>query len=56
VKVRIHGDSAILTAASRTVTSRDGNAANSHIRLVAVYVTDQGRPRLAHFQSVLLPD
>jgi ketosteroid isomerase-like protein len=56
VKVRIHGDSAILTAASRTVTSRHGTAANSHIRLVAVYVTDQGRPRLAHFQSVLLPD
>lgn len=55
-KVRVHGDAAILTAVSRTVTSRDGKEANSHIRLVAVYVTDQGRPRLAHFQSVLLPD
>ena len=56
VKVRVHGDSGILTAVSRTVTSRDGKEANSRIRLVAVYVTDQGRPRLAHFQSVLLPD
>jgi ketosteroid isomerase-like protein len=56
VKVRIHGDTAILTAASRTVTSRQGKEAKSHIRLVAVYVTDQSRPRLVHFQSVLLPD
>jgi ketosteroid isomerase-like protein len=56
VKVRIHGDTAILTAASRTVTSRQGREAKSHIRLVAVYVTDQSRPRLVHFQSVLLPD
>ena len=55
VDVRIHGDTAILTAASRTVTSRHGKEAKSHIRLVAIYVTDQGRPRLAHFQSVLLP-
>jgi ketosteroid isomerase-like protein len=36
VKVRIHGDTAILTAASRAVTSRDGEEAESHIRLVAV--------------------
>jgi ketosteroid isomerase-like protein len=56
VKVRIHGDTAIFTAASRTVTSRQGREAKSHIRLVAVYVTDQSRPRLVHFQSVLLPD
>jgi ketosteroid isomerase-like protein len=56
VKVRIHGDTAILTAASRTVASRHGKEASSHIRLVAIYVTDRGSPRLAHFQSVLLPD
>jgi len=56
VKVRIHGDTAILTAESRTVTSRQGKEAKSHIRLVAVYVTDQSRPRLVHFQSVLLSD
>jgi hypothetical protein len=56
VKVRIHGDAAILTASSRTLTSRNGNEAKSHIRLVAVYVSDQGRPQLVHFQSVLLPE
>ena len=56
VKVRIHGDNAILTAESRTVTSRDGKEAKSHIRFVAVYVNDQSRPRLAHFQSVSLAD
>ena len=56
VKVRIHGDTAILTAESRTVTSRQGREAKSHIRLVAVYVTDQSRPRLVHFQSVFLSD
>ena len=56
VKVRIHGDTAILTAASRTVTSRQDKEVKSHIRLVAVYVANQGRPRLVHFQSVLLPD
>jgi len=55
-KVRIHGDTAILTAASHTVTSRQGKEAKSHIRLVAVYVANQGRPRLVHFQSVLLAD
>src|SRR5271170_3349392 len=56
VKVRIHGDTAILTATSRTTTSKQGKEGKSHIRLVAVYVTDQGRPRLAHFQSVSLPN
>ena len=55
-KVRIHGDTAILTAASRTVMSRQGKDAKSHTRLVAVYVANQGGPRLVHFQSVLLPD
>ena len=56
VKVRIHGDTAILTAASRAVTSRNSKETKSRTRLVAVYVTEQNRPRLAHFQSVLLPD
>src|SRR5580698_6346565 len=56
VKIRIHGDTAILTAASRMVASRLGKEISSHIRLVAIYVTDQGRLRLAHFQSLLLPD
>ena len=37
-KVRIHGDTAILMAESRTVTSRQAEATTSHFRLVAVYV------------------
>jgi len=32
-KVRIHGDTAILTAVSRTVTSRQAEATTSHFRL-----------------------
>src|SRR5580704_14282676 len=55
-KVRIHGDTAILTAASRTVMSRQGKDAKSHTRLVAVYVANQGGPRLVHFQSVSVAD
>src|SRR5579872_4839511 len=56
VKVRIHGDNAILTATSRITTSRRGKKSKSHVRLVAVYVANEGRPRIVHFQSVLLAD
>ena len=56
VKVRIHGDTAILTGVSRTVTSRQGKETTSHFRLVAVYVADRSGPRLVHFQSVSLAD
>jgi ketosteroid isomerase-like protein len=54
VKVRIHGDTAILTGVSRTVTSRQAKETASHFRLVAVYVADRSGPRLVHFQSVSL--
>jgi len=56
VKVRIHGDAAILTGVSRTVTSRQAKETRSHFRLVAVYVADRSGPRLVHFQSVSLAD
>ena len=56
VKVRIHGDAAILTGVSRTVTSRQAKETASHFRLVAVYVADRSGPRLVHFQSVSLAD
>jgi len=56
VKVRIHGDAAILTGVSRTVTSRQAKETASHFRLVAVYVADRRGPRLVHFQSVSLAD
>src|SRR6266403_2387819 len=56
VMVRIHGDAAILTGVSRTVTSRQAKETASHFRLVAVYVADRSGPRLVHFQSVSLAD
>jgi len=56
MKVRIHGDTAILTGVSRTVTSRQAKETASHFRLVAVYVSDRSGPRLVHFQSVSLAD
>ena len=54
VKVRIHGDSPVLTATTRTLTSRHGQDATSHFWLVAGHAAEQGRPRLVHFQRVLL--
>jgi ketosteroid isomerase-like protein len=55
VSVRIYGQTALLTADSRTVSSRNGDEMSARIRLLAVYVGDRGRLRLAHFQSVSLP-
>jgi ketosteroid isomerase-like protein len=55
VNVRVYGETALLTGDSRTMTSRKGQAATTHIQLVAVYVADRGALRLAHFQSVSLP-
>ena len=55
VKVRVYGTAALLTAESLTVTSKLGQQARAHIRLLAVYVADGNGLRLAHFQSLLLP-
>ena len=55
VNVRVYGETALLTAVSRTVVSRRGTETRAHIRLVAVYVADGNRLRLVHFQSVSLP-
>ena len=55
VSVRIYGQTALLTGDSRTVSSRNGDGMSARIRLLAVYVHDRGRLRLAHFQSVSLP-
>jgi ketosteroid isomerase-like protein len=55
VKVRIHGDSALLTGESRTVTARAGKEAKAHFRFVAVYAERDGKIELIHFQSVNLP-
>jgi len=55
VNVRIYGQTALLTGDSQTMTSRGGKEAVAHVRLVAAYVAEGGRLRLAHFQSVSLP-
>jgi ketosteroid isomerase-like protein len=55
VNVRVYGETALLTAESRTVGSRKGAETRAHFRLVAVYVADGNRLRLVHFQSVSLP-
>ena len=55
VSVRIYDQTALLTGDSRTVTSRNGDEMSAHIRLLAVYVHDRSRLRLAHFQSASLP-
>jgi ketosteroid isomerase-like protein len=55
VSVRIYDQTALLTGESRTVSSRNGDEVSAHIRLLAVYVHDRGRLRLAHFQSASLP-
>ena len=55
VKVRIHGETALLTGESRTVMSRMGKQTTAHFRLVAVYVGSTSGLQLTHFQSVLLP-
>ena len=55
VRVRIYDQTALLTGDSRTVTSRNGDPMSAHIRLLAVYVLDRTRLRLAHFQSASLP-
>jgi pimeloyl-ACP methyl ester carboxylesterase len=43
-----------MTGDTQTVTSRNDKEARAHVRLVAVYVVEGGRLRLAHFQSVSL--
>jgi hypothetical protein len=53
VNVRIYGQTALLTD-SQTMTSRGGKEAVAHLRLVAAYVAEGGRLRLAYFQSVSL--
>jgi ketosteroid isomerase-like protein len=52
--VRVVGSVAILTAASKTLSSRNGKESRAHVRLVAVYGQEGGAIRLAHFQSTMI--
>jgi len=52
--VRVVDSVAILTAASKTVSSRNGKESQAHVRLVAVYSQESGAIRLVHFQSTTI--
>src|SRR5258705_2122501 len=52
--VRVVGSVAILTAASKIVSSRHGKESQTFVRLVAVYGQDGGAIRLVHFQSTMI--
>ena len=52
--VRVVGSAAILTAESRTVTSRNDQESKAHFRFVAVYAQEGEAIRLVHFQSTTL--
>jgi len=56
VVVRVLGSAAILTAESRTLSSRNGKRSQTHFRLVAVYAQEADAIRLVHFQSTTLPE
>jgi hypothetical protein len=52
--VRVVGLVAILTAASRTISSRNAKESQAHFRLVAVYGQEGDAIRLVHFQSTMI--
>ena len=52
--VRVVGSAAILTATTKTVTSRNGKESQAHFRLVAVYGQEGAAIRLVHFQSTTI--
>jgi ketosteroid isomerase-like protein len=49
--VRMYGSTAVLTADSQAVSSRNGTESRSHYRLIAVYVQQGQSIKLVHFQS-----
>jgi hypothetical protein len=53
-EVRMYGATAVLTAASQAVSSRDGMESRSHFRLIALYVQQGQSINLVHFQSTSL--
>ena len=52
--VRVIGSVAILTAASNTVSSRNGKESQARFRVVAVYGQEGSAIRLVHFQSTMI--
>jgi hypothetical protein len=54
--VRVVGSVAMLTAASKTVSPRNGKESQAHFRLVALHGQEGGAIRLVHFQSTMIVD
>jgi hypothetical protein len=53
-EVRIYESTAVLTAESQAVSSRNGVENRLHFRLIAVYVQQDQSIKLVHFQSTSL--
>ena len=53
--IRVFGSAAILTAESKTTSSRNGKTTHAYVRLVSVYAQEGDAIRLVHFQSTMLP-
>jgi uncharacterized protein DUF4440 len=53
---RVFDSVGILTAESKTVSSRNGKETQVHFRLVAVYVEEDHAVCLVHFQSTMLSE
>jgi hypothetical protein len=53
-EVRMYRATAVLTAESRAVSSRNGVESRSHFRLIAGYVQQGQSIKLVHFQSTSL--
>jgi len=50
-EVRMYGSTAVLTAESRAVSSRNAVESRSHFRVIAVYAQQGQSINLVHFQS-----
>jgi ketosteroid isomerase-like protein len=55
IEVRMYGSTAVLTAESHAVSSRNGMESRSRFRLIAVYAQQGQSIKLVHFQSTSLP-
>ena len=53
-EVRMYGSTAVLTAESQAVSSRNGIESRFHFRLIGVYVQQGQSIKLVHFQSTFL--
>jgi len=53
-RIRLYGSVGVVTGDSETLTTRDGKDTRARVRFVAVYVEQNDKIELTHFQSNLL--